>query len=49
MAQFLIRDFPNELHKTAKIRAAEEEITLQELILRAIGEYLKASKRKVTK
>jgi len=49
MAQFLIRDFPNELHKAAKIRAAEEEITLQELILKAIREYLKASKKRVPK
>ncbi len=45
MAQFLVRDFPNELHKAAKIRAAEEEITLQ-AILRAIREYLKAGKKK---
>jgi plasmid stability protein len=45
MATFLIRDFPDDLHKTAKIRAAEEEISLQELILRAIREYL-SKKRK---
>jgi predicted HicB family RNase H-like nuclease len=41
MAQYLIRDFPNELHKKAKIRAAEEEITLQELIIKAVELYLK--------
>jgi len=40
MAQYLIRDFPDDLHKRAKIRAAEEEITLKELILKALQEYL---------
>jgi len=45
MATYLIRDFPDELHKAAKIRAAEEEISIQELILRAIREYL-SKKRK---
>ena len=45
MATYLIRDFPDELHKAAKIRAAEEEISIQELILRAIREY-RSKKRK---
>jgi hypothetical protein len=40
MTQYMIKQFPPELHKAAKIRAAEEEITLQELILRAIRGYL---------
>ena len=41
MAQYLIRDFPNDLHKEAKIRAIQEGITLKDLIIRAIEEYLK--------
>jgi len=45
MAQFMIRDFPDELHKQAKIRSVEEGITLHELILKAIREYL-SKKRK---
>ena len=49
MTQYMIKSFPPELHKAAKIRAAEEEITLQELILRAIREYLKAGKRRASK
>jgi predicted HicB family RNase H-like nuclease len=44
MAQYLIRDFPKDLHKRAKIRAAEEEITLQDLIIKAVEAYLKAGK-----
>jgi predicted HicB family RNase H-like nuclease len=45
MATYLIRDFPDDLHKAAKLRAVEEEISIQELILRAIREYL-SKKRK---
>jgi len=40
-----IKEFPNELHKAAKIRAAEEEITLRDLIIRAVEAYLKAGKK----
>ena len=46
MAEYLIRDFPDFLHKRAKIRAAQEEITLKDLIIKAVDEYLK---RKGTK
>ena len=35
-----IRDFPEELHYRAKIQAARERITLRELVIRAVGEYL---------
>jgi len=45
MTQYMIKSFPPELHKAAKIRAAEEEITLQELILRAVKEYLSKKKK----
>jgi len=45
MAQFLIKDFPEELLKAAKIQAMEEGTTLQHLIVRAIRQYLRESKK----
>jgi plasmid stability protein len=44
MAQFLIKDFPDELLKAAKIRALEEGPTLQHLIVRATRHYLRGKK-----
>jgi predicted HicB family RNase H-like nuclease len=41
---FIIRNFPEELHKDAKICAVMEEVTLQELILRAIKLYVERAK-----
>jgi predicted HicB family RNase H-like nuclease len=41
---FIIRDFPEELHKDAKIAAVLEGITLKELILRAIRRYVELLK-----
>jgi len=35
-----IRDFPEQLHHKAKILAATEKITLRELVIRAITEYI---------
>ena len=40
MVKYLI-EFPAELHKEAKVKAAMEGITLKELILKAVTEYLK--------
>jgi hypothetical protein len=40
MGQYIIK-FPDDLHKKAKLRAVEEEITLKDLILRAVTEYLR--------
>jgi predicted HicB family RNase H-like nuclease len=40
MGQYIIK-FPDDLHKKAKLRAVEEEITLKDLIIRAVTEYLK--------
>jgi predicted HicB family RNase H-like nuclease len=49
VGQYLIRDFPNELHRKAKVRAAEEGITLQELIIKAVELYLKkGTKKRIT-
>jgi hypothetical protein len=42
----MIKAFPRELHKASKIRWAEEEITFQELILRAVREYLFKNKKR---
>ena len=41
MVSVNIRDFPEELHHKAKIQAAVEEITLKELMIKALAEYLK--------
>lgn len=40
MAQYIIK-FPDDLHKEAKLRSVKEEITLKELIIKAVTEYLK--------
>ena len=40
MGQYIIK-FPDDLHKAAKLRAVQEEISLKELIIRAVTEYLK--------
>jgi predicted HicB family RNase H-like nuclease len=41
MATINLRDVPDELHRKAKAKAALMGITLKELILRALIEYLK--------
>ena len=40
-----IKDFPEDLHRKAKSEAALTGISLKELIIRAITEYLKKNKR----
>ncbi|NIS70545.1 MAG: 3-hydroxyacyl-CoA dehydrogenase [Proteobacteria bacterium] len=35
-----LRDFPEELHHEAKVQAAVERMTLKELIIKALTEYL---------
>lgn len=44
MATVFIRDFPEDLHRTAKSEAALEGITLKALIIKALEEYLKKKK-----
>jgi predicted HicB family RNase H-like nuclease len=44
MAILNIKDFPEDLHRKAKAEAALMGISLKELIIRAITEYLKKSK-----
>ena len=41
MKALIIKDFPDDLHKRAKVRAAQEGISLKELTIRALTEYLK--------
>jgi len=45
MAFLNIKDFPDDLHRKAKAEAALMGISLKELIIRAITEYLKRNKR----
>ena len=40
MVSVNIRDFPEELHHKAKIQAAVEKITLKDLMIKALDEYL---------
>ncbi len=46
MATLILKDIPTELHKAAKVRAAQEGVTLKSLILRAIEEYLVRAEKK---
>ena len=41
MANMFLRDFDPEVYRAAKIRAAEEGITLKEVVRRALIEYTK--------
>jgi predicted HicB family RNase H-like nuclease len=47
MADINLRDFPDTLHREAKAKAALEGITLKDLFIKAVQEYLKrkASKK----
>ncbi len=47
MATLFIRDFPEDLHEKAKIRAVKEKTSLREIFSKALREYLKkADQRK---
>jgi predicted HicB family RNase H-like nuclease len=43
---YTIKEFPEALHRAAKVRAAIEGITLKQLILKALTEYLERAGRK---
>ena len=45
MAFLNIKDFPDDLHRKAKAEAALMGISLKELIIREITEYIKKKKR----
>jgi hypothetical protein len=36
-----MRDFPEDLHREAKVRAALDGVTMKEVIIRALTEYLR--------
>ena len=40
-----VKDFPDDLHRKAKVEAALTGISLKELIIRAITEYLKKERK----
>jgi predicted HicB family RNase H-like nuclease len=44
VATVYLRDFPEDLHRKAKAEAALMGISLKELIIRALTEYLKKNK-----
>jgi hypothetical protein len=41
VANINLKDFPDDLHQAAKIKAAMEKTTLREVIIRALAEYVK--------
>lgn len=41
MSNLNLRDFPDDLHRKAKVKAAMMGISLKELIIRALIAYLK--------
>jgi predicted HicB family RNase H-like nuclease len=41
-----VKDFPDDLHRRAKAEAALMGISLKELIIKAITEYLKKTKKR---
>jgi predicted HicB family RNase H-like nuclease len=45
MADYILR-YDDALHKRVKIRAAEEGITVKEVIIKAIEQYLKTAEKK---
>jgi predicted HicB family RNase H-like nuclease len=46
MSTINLRDFPEDLHRKAKSEAALMGISLKELIIRALTEYLKNKKKR---
>ena len=40
-----IKDFPQDLHREMKIQAAIEGISIKELVIRAVRDYLKKRKK----
>jgi hypothetical protein len=46
MVSVNLRDFPEDLHHKAKIQAAVERVTLKDLIVKALTEYLGRQEKK---
>jgi len=41
-----IREFPDDLHREMKIQAAVESISMKELVIQAVKDYLKKKKKR---
>ena len=46
MSVVYLKDFPEDLHRKAKSEAALMGISMKELIIRALTEYLKKQKKR---
>ena len=46
MEALYVRNFPDDLHKRARLQAVKEDSTLRELIIKALEEYLARAKKK---
>ena len=46
MTTLFVRNFPEDLHKKAKMQALEEDMTLGELIIKAVEQYLARAKKR---
>jgi hypothetical protein len=46
MATIYLKDFPDQLHRESKSQAALMGVSMKELIIRALTEYLKTIKKK---
>jgi hypothetical protein len=42
----LIKDFPEKIHKMARLQAVTEGISLKDLIIKAVSEYLDRGPKK---
>ena len=42
----LIKDFPDDLHREMKIQAAVESISMKDLVIQAVKDYLKKKKKR---
>ena len=45
MKTMTLRNIPDELHKRLKIRAAQESITIEKLVVLALETYLKEARK----
>lgn len=46
MATIYLRNVPEDLHRQIKAEAALQGVTLQDLVIRVLAEYLKRVKKK---
>jgi len=46
MKSLIIKGFPDDLHREMKIQAAVESISMKELVIQAVKDYLKKKKKR---